>query len=272
MQIFLIRFLIIKMAPGKDLNPEFAAQIEQDSIKFIQELASKPENQKPSSSWYIIAACGFAASGQGPLVAEVYKAAIAQHSSDDEARRLILRRIKVESLITSSFIFGVPRLLNAFFPLIHALPSPHLNDNTTLRSYSQTPSFSSVSQRGEVYMRVVFGSGDLDTFLQTMEEYWPDLKNLIVNDVYGMYQAEVSILGKIETSMINIASLVPMDCPAEVGWHMRGLVNNGGSVGEVETAFGIARGVVDVCRVGLKKKLPKIEDVVGKERLISREG
>lgn len=121
-------------------------------------------------------------------------------------------------------------------------------------------------------MRVVFGDGDLDSFLQTMEEYWPDLKNLIVNDVYGMYQAEVSVLGKVETSMINIASLVPMDCPAEVGWHVRGLVNNGGDVREADMAFGIAKGTVEVCRVQLRKELPKVEDVVGKKRLISREG
>ncbi|KAH8670334.1 hypothetical protein BGZ60DRAFT_538003 [Tricladium varicosporioides] len=258
------------MAPAKDVDSELAAQIERESISFIKELALQPENQDPAGSWYIIAACAFTASGQGPLVAEVYKAAISQ-ASDDEARRLILRRIK-ESLITSTFIFGVPRLLNAFFPLINSLPSPSLNDNTNFRSFSQIPSFSSVSSRGEAYMRVVFGDGDLDSFLQTMEEYWPDLKNLIVNDVYGMYQAEVSVLGKVETSMINIASLVPMDCPAEVGWHVRGLVNNGGEVREAEMAFGIAKVVVDVCKVQLRKELPRVEDVIGKERLISREG
>jgi len=121
-------------------------------------------------------------------------------------------------------------------------------------------------------MRVVFGDGDLDSLLQTMEEFWPDLKNMIANDVYGMYQAEISILGKVETSQINIASLVPMDCPAEVGWHMRGLVNNGGSVRDVEEAFLIAKSVGDACRVVLKKVLPGVGDVIGKERLISREG
>ena len=121
-------------------------------------------------------------------------------------------------------------------------------------------------------MRVVFGDGDLDSFLATMEEYWPDLKALIVNDVYGMYQAEVSVIDKVGTSQINIASLVPMDCPAEVGWHMRGLINNGGSMEELEMAFEVAKRICEVCKVVLKKALPKVEDVVGKARLISRDG
>lgn len=118
----------------------------------------------------------------------------------------------------------------------------------------------------------MFGDGDLDSFLDMMEEYWPDLKALIVNDVYGMYQAEVSVIDEVGTSQINIASLVPMDCPAEVGWHMRGLINNGGSMEELEEVFGIAKRACEVSRVVLKKALPRIEDMVGKERLISRDG
>jgi alkylhydroperoxidase/carboxymuconolactone decarboxylase family protein YurZ len=151
-----------------------------------------------------------------------------------------------------------------------AIPDLESQDNTNFRT--SIPAFSSVSARGEAYMRVVFGDGDLDTFLSTMEEYWPDLKALIVNDVYGMYQAEISVLGKVETSQINIASLVPMDCPSEVGWHMRGLINNGGSMEELKEAFEIAKRVFEVCQVVLKKDLPRVEDVVGKERLISRDG
>jgi hypothetical protein len=58
-----------------------------------------------------------------------------------------------------------------------AIPDSESQDNTNFRT--SIPAFSSVSERGEVYMRVVFGDGDLDTFLSTMEEYWPDLKALI---------------------------------------------------------------------------------------------
>jgi len=242
---------------------------EEATLAYIKELAAKPENQSADASWYCIAACSLTAAGQGPLVKQLYLDAIAPFSNDAEARRLILRRIK-ESLITSSFIFGMPRLLNAFFPLVNAIPDDASRDNTNLRT--TIPSFSAVYQRGEDYMRRVFGDGDLDSFLATMEEYWPDLKMLIVNDVYGMFQAEVSIIDRVTTSQINIASLVPMDCPAEVGWHIRGLINNGGSMERLEEAFGIAKAIVETTGVGLKKTLPRVEDVVGKERLIGREG
>jgi len=257
------------LVPLKDQPSSESIKIEKDCIELIRELASRTENQDVASSWYIIVACGLTAAGQGPLVAQLYNIVIEPYKEDFEAQRLVLRRIK-ESLIKTASVFGVPRLLNAFFPLITCLPSPTPNETTALRDNSL--SIEHASSRGEVYMRRVFGSGDLDSFLSTLQESWPDLKSLIVDDVYGKYQAEVSIIGPVETSMINIATLVAMDCPKEVGWHMRGLINNGGTLQEAGMVFEIAKKVVDIAQVVLKGALPAVDDVVGKERLISRAG
>lgn len=115
-------------------------------------------------------------------------------------------------------------------------------------------------------MRNIFRS-DLDPFLSTMDQYWPDLRTLVVTNIYGYYQSEVSIVDAVTTSQLNIATLIPMDVPGEVGWHMRGLMRNGGSEEQLEFALKVTMEVVAICEVRLKNEMPRAEDVVNEERL-----
>lgn len=163
---------------------------------------------------------------------------------------------------------GIPRMLNAYFPLMAAIPDEESWDHHVVRKDIKNPYSSDVIDRGTAYMRQVFGDGDMDSFVDRMEAQFPDLKAMVVNNIYGLYQSEVSVIDAITTSQINIASLVPMDVATEVGWHMRGLINNGGSMEQLDEAFSIARDVTKICGVVLRKPLPAVEDVVGKERLI----
>ena len=117
-------------------------------------------------------------------------------------------------------------------------------------------------------MRRIFRA-DLDPFLGTMDKYWPDLRTLVVTYIYGYYQSDTSILDAITTSQLNIATLVPMDVTAEVAWHMRGVVRNGGTEEQLHAAYDIAIQVCNICDVQLKNQMPKAEDVIHEERLIN---
>lgn len=116
-------------------------------------------------------------------------------------------------------------------------------------------------------MRNIFRA-DLDPFLGTMDTYWPDLRTLVVTYIYGYYQSDTSILDAITTSQLNIATLVPMDVAAEVAWHMRGTIRNGGTEGQLKAAYDIALRICDICDVKLKNKMPEAQDVINEERLI----
>lgn len=116
-------------------------------------------------------------------------------------------------------------------------------------------------------MRNIFRA-DLDPFLQTMDTYWPDLRTLVVTYIYGYYQADTSILDAITTSQLNIATLIPMDVTAEVAWHMRGLIRNGGTEAQLMATRDITLAIVDICQVQLKNQMPKAENVIHEERLI----
>jgi hypothetical protein len=170
----------------------------------------------------------------------------------------------IESLLKTGIIYGIPRLINAFRFLTTAIPSPDSNEISSIRNHIATPS--STDERGLDYMRNIFRS-DLDPFLSTMDQYWPDLRTLVVTNIYGYYQSEVSIVDAVTTSQLNIATLIPMDVPGEVGWHMRGLMRNGGSEEQLEFALKVTMEVVAICEVRLKNEMPRAEDVVNEERL-----
>ncbi|OIW28608.1 hypothetical protein CONLIGDRAFT_632882 [Coniochaeta ligniaria NRRL 30616] len=169
-----------------------------------------------------------------------------------------------EALLKTGIIYGIPRLINAFRSLITAIPSPESNETVSIRSHIRVPA--DTDERGLAYMRNIFRA-DLDPFLGTMEAYWPDLRTLVVTTIYGYYQSDVSILDAVTTSQLNIASLVPMDVTAEVAWHMRGTIRNGGTREQLEAAYGIAIEACRVCEVVLKNEMPKPEDVINEERL-----
>lgn len=231
---------------------------------FVQKQADEAASKNTVDTWYCITACAFAACNQGGFVSDVYKAAISQKAADDVAyQQLVLKRIK-ESLLKTSVIFGIPRTINAFRALVRALPSPEANEVTSVRNHIERPA--DTDERGIAYMRNIFRA-DLDPFLDTMDKYWPDLRTLVVTTIYGYYQSDTSVLGPVETSQLNIATLVPMDVTAEVAWHMRGVIRNDGTREDLDYAFETAMGVCEVCDVKLKNTMPKPEDVINEERL-----
>lgn len=67
---------------------------------------------------------------------EVYKAAI-QGRTPAEAR-IVLRRIK-ESMAKGCMLFGIPKMLNAFYPLAKSIPGPEYVDHENPRANVKNP-------------------------------------------------------------------------------------------------------------------------------------
>ncbi|CAK7221533.1 hypothetical protein SBRCBS47491_004557 [Sporothrix bragantina] len=239
--------------------------MEKRATDYIAELASRPGNDKVDAIWYSVAACAFAGSNAGYLVPHVYLAAIAPFSDNAEARRTILRRIK-ESLINGAFVYGDPRLLNAFYPLSEAIPDEESIDQVIVRDNVTNPY--DLTARGEAYMERVFGADDMKRFTTVMDKFWPDLRKLIVNYCYGMYQSERSVLADVDTSRISLASLVTMDVPKQLSWHMRGFMNLGGTREELVNTLTIATTIVDLVGVKLQNTLPDIDETINCAKLV----
>ncbi|KAH7024007.1 hypothetical protein EDB80DRAFT_808183 [Ilyonectria destructans] len=238
--------------------------MDQTAKHYITSLHNQSTGTDLEDTWYCIAACSFAASNKGCYVADVFTQAISSRPEDHEYHRNVLKRIK-EGLLKTGIIYGIPRVINAFRALVKAIPSPESNETSSIRNTITVPT--DTDERGLEYMRNIFRA-DLDPFLGTMDKYWPDLRTLVVTYIYGYYQSDTSILDAVTTSQLNIATLVPIDVAAEVAWHMRGTIRNGGTEGQLKAAYDIALKVCEICEVTLKNKMPKAQDVINEERLI----
>lgn len=80
--------------------------------------------------------CAFAAANFGLGVTQVYLTAI-EGQSPAEAR-ITLRRIR-ESLLKGCMLFGVPRMLNSFYPLAKAIPGEEYIDPVDVREGVTNP-------------------------------------------------------------------------------------------------------------------------------------
>jgi hypothetical protein len=91
------------------------------------------------------------ASNFGLGVVQVYLVAI-EGRSPSEAR-IILRRIK-ESLLKCCYLFGIPRMLNAFYPLSEAIPGEEYVDLVNPRENIKNPL--DTTERGMKLFRNVY--------------------------------------------------------------------------------------------------------------------
>ncbi|KAF2104224.1 hypothetical protein NA57DRAFT_70441 [Rhizodiscina lignyota] len=162
-------------------------------------------------------------------------------------------------------IISIPRVINAARALIGAIPNPKSNESASIRNHIKEPSVT--DDRGLDYMRNIFRA-DLDPFVAYMDANWPDLRTLVCTFIYGYWQSDVSIIDAITTSQLNIATLMAMDAPPEVVWHMRGLIRNGGTREQLQFATDIAMEICQLTNVQLKNQMPLPEDVINEERLI----
>ncbi|KAI9736167.1 MAG: hypothetical protein M1834_001052 [Cirrosporium novae-zelandiae] len=254
-----------KLLPTLAAPNDFKAQVA-SIVSRAQALEPNLENNQPA--WYCIVANALASSNAGPAVPHLYSAITAGQPA--EKRREILRRI-LEGLMKGLMLYGVPRTLNAFYPLAADIlkdeellalsPEPVLNVRKDVKNPLD------LTERGMQYFRNIYRNVT-DRVLLPMERIAPDLMQGAVNLEFGLYMSETAVLSAIETSQVTIGSLLPLDAPSQVQWHMRGLIRNGGKEEQVKFALDIARIVCETMEWNLKAGIPDMgvvkEELEGK--------
>ncbi|RDW63398.1 hypothetical protein BP6252_10943 [Coleophoma cylindrospora] len=229
---------------------------------YIEKVASQPGNDDPLALWPSILICAFTAANNPSAVPLIYLRAVKPHSTNGEARRLILRRLK-EALLKGTLLFGIPRVLNSFYALARVIGDEESVDKEIVRSDLKNPL--DLTERGMKYFENIYRN-DMPAMLEPADRLFPDLRVLAVHIAYGTYISETKVLSPIETSMITIASLLPMDVPTQVKWHMRGLLRNSGSEADIRQALELSLAAVKLSGVNLLGGVPEIAEVLA-ERL-----
>ncbi|KAI5796605.1 hypothetical protein EDC01DRAFT_652040 [Geopyxis carbonaria] len=236
------------------------------NVDLITKLSARAATSDPATaSWYIIATAAFAAANEPQRVTDIYKTACALRTVAE--RRVIFRRIR-ETLLKSTMLIGLPRMLNAYFPLAaHVLATEGaetLGDwGDSVRGRGNAGDVER-RRRGEEYLGNIY-RGEVPRIRANMEPIAPEVWDACILG-YSEYLSEMGVLGRVETSQVTIACMVPLDVKTEVGWHMRGLIRNDGTVEHVREALEISLSVCEAAGVELKHGIPDM-GVVAEERL-----
>lgn len=90
-------------------------------------------------------------------------------------------------------------------------------DEETKSSLPKTPSEvgTNLQERGETMFNKVYGKVS-DRVKSNIGGSSPDLMAIILEDVYGRVLSDVALLGEVETELLTIVVLVPLQVPAQV--------------------------------------------------------
>ncbi|USP80430.1 uncharacterized protein yc1106_07704 [Curvularia clavata] len=210
------------------------------------------------------AAVALASSGAGPDVVKVYQAAIQQVELDDQ--KIVQRRIK-EAILKTSALYGVPRSLQALFPLFNSLKDEEIDHyGPRWEAMQADPASRTIYEKNRYekarrYFDTVWTPAAAQANRDKNFKYHPDLYLLNTQLVYEYYFAEDAILNPVESQMCNIAALICCNCPVQAMWHTRGLINHGGTMSEAEFSheFAVAIATLYGCKMGDLKPVNQID-------------
>ncbi|KDN64645.1 hypothetical protein CSUB01_04283 [Colletotrichum sublineola] len=209
----------------------------------LDDILEKLESQEQAADitkarWYIIAAVALTAASAGPDVTKVYKKVTRGLSLD--AQKLVQRRVKEAILKTSALYDG--KLPKQKAQLLWKCEKARYEK---ARSYFDTIWTPKVAQANREH---------------NFKYHHPDLYYLNTQLHYEYYISEDAILNPIETQTCNIAALICSNCPVQVMWHTRGLMNHGGSMQEAKFAHQIGLAIA-------KLSDSKVGDITPVERI-----
>ncbi|EGW32271.1 uncharacterized protein SPAPADRAFT_61352 [Spathaspora passalidarum NRRL Y-27907] len=159
-----------------------------------------------------------------------------------------------EVILKISVMIGMPKSINAMMALKAATPKclmATVHRTTMLESDTSevTPNSINVDQlsleinRGTHFWNAVYSKISQRVQTQIYNAY-PDLWNYIFHHIYSPLLSYTDILPGKETSFAAIACMIPQDVNPQLKGHLKGALNNGASVEQVNS---VRQLVLDMC-------------------------
>lgn len=202
----------------------------------LARLASYPHLAK---NWHYLSAAILSVCNHPQEIPALYKYAMEHVGESEQADVTSQMR---ESLLKSAALIGLPRTINSLTELKNVTPE-HLRLDKPLRD--DDTDFEAV---GESFFSKVYGKITKRIHYQLHTAY-PDLNWFIIKHEYGPLLSFTKILGAKETSLVVVATLVPQDVNPQLKGHLKGAVNNGASVEEVNSVRDLAIELSQWCGV-----------------------
>ncbi|KAI9735362.1 MAG: hypothetical protein M1818_006557 [Claussenomyces sp. TS43310] len=209
---------------------------------FVEARALAPTGL-PEDSWYIIVAATLLTTEGGAHLGELYLFLIAALGDEGtlEARRRISRRIRAV-IIKAWTLVGMPRASDGFFSLTKVEKVEDVDMNGDRQRYAADPELA--MRRTKAWWAQVFGEQESSTILDSYSTN-PDFGWTVDYAVYGLFLADLSVLGPEENELVILSSVMGQGAHFTTITHLRGIRRIGVSAADTQSVENIIRLVAE---------------------------
>jgi alkylhydroperoxidase/carboxymuconolactone decarboxylase family protein YurZ len=112
-------------------------------------------------------------------------------------------------------------------------------------------------QAGARFFEQTYGSS-ATTVQGLLDECYPDMGFFSQTIGYGFTYSFLKHLSTIETSFVLITSLIAVDTPRQIKWHLDGAIRNGADAAQVSAVREMAIAVADEAGLQRRNEVPEM--------------
>ncbi|KAF8497205.1 hypothetical protein F5888DRAFT_1701211 [Russula emetica] len=216
--------------------------------------------------WYLVTLASFAAANRPEAVPLLFKYVLggleqAQNRFNipvpeaNHEKYLLAHRFR-DAIFKGGIIGGYSRAINALVSLLEVTPE-ELRD--TNRQRDTTLSLPELEKRGQVFFQANYGE-TADGVQDLLDRVYPDMGWFSNTIAYGLVYGYAEILDQLETSYILVGSLIAVDTPRQIGWHLENARRGGASLEQIRAVRQIAICVSQSAGVRWRNVIPEIKE------------
>ncbi|KIW97119.1 uncharacterized protein Z519_02511 [Cladophialophora bantiana CBS 173.52] len=252
-------------APSTDIartKPATCGKVDFSRLEYAFAQGSAVDTPSSSPLWYILTTALLLAFHKEKLIGELWTYLSTRYgvcSQEVETADLlaVARRIR-EACLKASTLVGFPRAINALLALQHAIQTTHpnlssiLEADQSLRSAASTspPDPEAKSARGMALFQKIYAQHSPRVLTAMSACSGGDLTFFAINCIYGELLAEDSIIGDLETGLLEFICCLADGCAPQAKGHFFGSVNLGASKDTLRAAVRLTDEVARQVRVG----------------------
>ncbi|KAN0115890.1 AhpD-like protein [Russula decolorans] len=216
--------------------------------------------------WYLVTLASFAAANRPEAVPLLFKYVLgrleqAQNRFNtpvpeaNHEKYLLAHRFR-DAIFKGGVIGGYSRAINALVSLLEVTPE-ELRD--TNRQRDTTLSLPELEKRGQVFFQANYGE-TADDVQGLLDRIYPDMGWFSNTIAYGTVYGYTEILDQLETSYILVGSLIAVDTPRQIDWHLANARRGGASLEQIRAVRQIAICASQSAGVKWRNVIPEIKE------------
>ncbi|KIL68509.1 hypothetical protein M378DRAFT_8574 [Amanita muscaria Koide BX008] len=219
---------------------------------FLNRVKSIFPARSVSNPWFIMTAVVFSAANLPEEVPRVFAYAMEDVQTDQE--KIALARKFREALFKSGLTSGYPKVINSLKALNDTMPEG-LREKKVLRNVNL-----SLEEYGKIGKRAftdLYGS-TAQSVQSLLDDIYPDMGWFSNTIGYGLTYTLTDVLSPLETSYMLVASLITVDTPQQIIWHLANARRAGASLEEVRAVREIAMEVGRCAGIEWRNEVPEV--------------